>query len=96
MPTTQLAELYKAFRVYHVFLLNISGTHLRSLEMDVPTPGCTTVLMYLVRRGKYNMPLSHRISVTLMDIEYVQHAGHHLYYYWSRASINDNRNKRPV
>lgn len=96
MPTTQVAKLYKAFRVYHGFLLNISGIHLRSLEMDVPTPGCVTTLLYLVHRGTYNMPLSHRISVSLLDIGYVHHAGHYIYYYWLQASINDNRHSIPV
>lgn len=96
MPTTQVAKLYKAFRVYHVFLLNISGARLRSLEMEVNTPGYTTVLMYLVHIGTYNMPLSHRISVTLMDIGYVHHAGHYIYYYWLQAARNDSHHNIPV
>lgn len=96
MPTTQVAKLYKAFRAYHVFLLNISGTHFRSLEMEVPTRGCFTTLLYLVHRGTYNMPLSHRISVILTDIVYVHHSAHHVYYYWLQASINDNSNNIPV
>lgn len=96
MPTTQVAKLYKAFRVYHVLLLNTSGTYLRSLEMDVPTPGCVTALLYLVHRGTYNMPLSHAVSVTFRDIGYVHHAGHYIYYYWLQASRNDNRHNIPV